>query len=51
MAPAQGEGYGPKRIEYKLEWNLDNLSVRILSVPSILKGSSLSVQIICRRVH
>ena len=28
-----------KRIEYTLEWNLDNLSVWILSVPFSLKGS------------
>ena len=29
-----------KRIEYILEWNLDNPSVWILSVPFSLKGSS-----------
>ena len=29
-----------KRIEYILEWNLDNPSVCILSVPFSLKGSS-----------
>ena len=29
-----------KRIEYILEWNLDNLLVWILSVPISLKGSS-----------
>ena len=34
------EGSLAKRIEYILEWNLDNPSVRILSVPFSLKGSS-----------
>jgi len=32
--------YNPKRIEYILEWNLENLPVWILAVPFSLKGSS-----------
>ena len=34
------QGMETKRIEYILEWNLDNPSVRIFSVPFSLKGSS-----------
>ena len=50
------EGSLAKRIEYILEWNLDNPSVRILSVPFSLKGSVQIIsykfsQIICIRVH
>ena len=46
----------PKSIEYILEWNLENPSEWILSVPFRLKGSSKCTnhkcsQIICSRVH
>ena len=39
MSP-QYEQWRPKRIEYILEGNLENLSVWIFSVPFSLKGSS-----------